>query len=311
MICSAYLDRSNNQSMTQKLRFSFTDLSLFLVAFIWALNFSVIKASLAEIDPYTFNSIRFILASGFLWAVVAKRKQWFKIPKQDWVPLIVLGLGGNLLYQWLFIVGIDLTFAANAAVMLGTIPIWVALFSHFFSFEILNRLKTVGVILAFAGVGLIVAGGKNPISFGSDTFNGDLVIIAAAVVWAVYTIFSKEYLARYTPLQFSTFMTSFGAIALTLLAIPNASDTNWSDVSPAAYGGMFYSGLLAIGVAYLIWNNGLKKVGAVRTATYQNLVPVLGLIFGIVLLGESLALLQYIGSAIVICGIILTRYKKS
>lgn len=311
MICSAYLDRSNNQNMTQKLRFSFTDFSLFLVAFIWALNFSVIKASLAEIDPYTFNAIRFILASGFLWAVVAKRKQWFKIHKQDWIPLIILGLGGNLLYQWLFIVGIDLTFAANAAVMLGTIPIWVALFSHFFSFEILNRLKTMGVILAFAGVGLIVAGGKNPISFGSDTFNGDLVIIAAAVVWAVYTIFSKEYLTRYTPLQFSTFMTSFGAITLIILAIPYASDTNWGDVSPAAYGGMFYSGLLAIGVAYLIWNNGLMKVGAVRTATYQNLVPVLGLIFGIVLLGESLALLQYIGSAIVICGIFLTRYKKS
>lgn len=297
--------------MTDRLRISFTDATLFTVAFIWALNFSVIKASLTEIDPYSFNAIRFLLASLFLWGVVAKRGQWFKVPRQDWPGLITLGLGGNLMYQWMFIAGIDLTYAANAAVMLGTIPIWVALFSHLFSFELLNRLKSLGVLLAFAGVAMIITGGKNPISFGSDTFTGDLTIIVAAVVWAVYTIYSKKYLARYTPLQFSAFMTTFGAIALTLLAIPNSAGTDWGEVSAAAYGGMFYSGLLAIGVAYLIWNHGLMKVGTVRTATYQNLVPVLGLLFGIILLGESLALLQYAGSAIVITGIVLTRYKKS
>lgn len=297
--------------MTNRFKASFTDITLFTVAVIWALNFTVIKASLSEIDLYSFNAIRFVLAAVFLWGVVAKRKQWFKIDKSDWFPLIILGLAGNLLYQWLFIVGINLTYAANAAVLLGTIPIWVAVFSHFFSFEILNRLKSIGVILAFSGVALIIASGKNPISFGSETFTGDLSIIIAATVWAIYTIYSKKFLSRYTPLQFSTFMTTFGAIALVILAIPNSTETNWSQVSIAAYGGVVYSGLLAIGLAYLIWNNGLLRVGAVRTAAYQNLVPVLGLFFGIVLLGESLEILQYVGSAIVIIGIVLTRYKRT
>lgn len=297
--------------MTNRFKASFTDITLFTVAVIWALNFTVIKASLSEIDLYSFNAIRFVLAAVFLWGVVAKRKQWFKIDKSDWFPLIILGLAGNLLYQWLFIVGINLTYAANAAVLLGTIPIWVAVFSHFFSFETLNRLKSIGVILAFSGVALIIASGKNPISFGSETFTGDLSIIIAATVWAIYTIYSKKFLSRYTPLQFSTFMTTFGAIALVILAIPNSTETNWSQVSIAAYGGIVYSGLLAIGLAYLIWNNGLLRVGAVRTAAYQNLVPVLGLFFGIVLLGESLEILQYVGSAIVIIGIVLTRYKKT
>lgn len=297
--------------MTNRFKASFTDITLFTVAVIWALNFTVIKASLSEIDLYSFNALRFVLAAVFLWGVVAKRKQWFKIDKSDWLPLIILGLAGNLLYQWLFIVGINQTYAANAAVLLGTIPIWVAVFSHFFSFEILNRLKSIGVILAFAGVALIIASGKNPISFGSETFTGDLSIIIAATVWAIYTIYSKKFLSRYTPLQFSTFMTTFGAIALVILAIPNSTETNWSQVSIAAYGGVVYSGLLAIGLAYLIWNNGLLRVGAVRTAAYQNLVPVLGLFFGIVLLGESLEILQYVGSAIVIIGIVLTRYKRT
>jgi drug/metabolite transporter (DMT)-like permease len=286
------------------------DLALFSIAFVWALNFSVIKTSLEEIDPYSFNVLRFLLATGFIWIVIARKKAWFKVLKSDWKILIPLGLTGNLLYQWLFIVGIDLTLAANAAVMLGTIPIWVALFSHFFSIEPLNRLKGFGVLLAFFGLFLIVFFGKEPISFGSDTFLGDLSILTAAMVWGIFTIYSKQFLSRYTPLQFSAVMTTTGAISLGLIAIPFANPTDWASVSLVAWGGVFYSGLLAIGLAYIIWNNGIMRVGAVRTATYQNLVPVLGLFFGIILLGETLEIPQYIGSAVVISGILLTRYAK-
>jgi drug/metabolite transporter (DMT)-like permease len=285
-----------------------TDLSLLFLAMIWGLNFTVIKASLAEIDPYSFNSIRFVLAALFMWTIIAKRKSWFKIDKKDLIPLLILGLVGNLFYQWLFIIGINLTLAANAAVMLGTIPIWVAISSHLFSLEMLNRLKSIGVLLAFTGVAIIIFFGKNPISFGSDSFIGDLTIVFAAIVWALYTIFSKKHLTRYTPLQYSAMMTSIGAVSLSALAIPHFGDTEWSSVSYAALGGAFFSGLLAIGLAYLIWNNGIKVVGAVRSSTYQNLVPVIGLVSGIVLLGESLELLQYIGAAIVIAGILITRH---
>lgn len=285
-----------------------TDLSLLLLAFIWGLNFTVIKASLSEIDPYSFNAIRFILAASFMWLILAKRRSWFRIDKKDLLPLLILGLLGNLLYQWLFIIGINLTLAANAAVMLGTIPIWVAISSHLFAFEMLNRLKSLGVFLAFTGVAIIIFFGKNPISFGSDTFTGDLTIVMAAVVWAIFTIFSKKHLTRYSPLQYSAVMTSIGAVSLSLLAIPHIGDTDWANVSPAAFGGAVFSGLLAIGLAYLIWNNGIKVVGAVRSSTYQNLVPVIGLISGIAILGESLELLQYFGAAIVIGGILITRH---
>jgi drug/metabolite transporter (DMT)-like permease len=84
---------------------------------------------------------------------------------------------------------------------------------------------------------------------------------------------------------------------------------NFSSVSHLAYGGTIYSGLFSIGAAFLIWNYGLKQVGAVRTATYQNLVPVLGLILGFMVLGEKLAFVQYLGSIVVIAGIIQTRRK--
>ncbi|WP_018127404.1 DMT family transporter [Balneola vulgaris] len=287
----------------------FTDITLVVVAIIWALNFSVVKVSLSEIDPYSFNAIRFIFASGLLCAAAYKKGVSIKVSKVHFWPMVGIGLIGNLVYQVLFIIGINLTLAANAAVMLGTIPIWVAIFSHFFTDEKLTVLKTVGILFAFGGVAFIITGGKNPISFESDTFIGDIITILSAVVWAIYTILSKKYLKHYNSTQFSGFMSLIGFICLFTIGTPFLFKMDWSAVSVPAYGGIVYSGLFSVGLAYLIWNNGISKIGAVRTAAYQNLVPVLGLLFGVLILDEQLTPFQYIGSLFVITGIVMARYK--
>lgn len=283
------------------------DLALVLVAVIWALNFSVIKVTLQEIDIYSFNGIRFLFAAGFLLIALWKKGQKLVFKKEHWLPLLGLAVIGNLFYQLSFIIGIDLTFSANAAVMLGTIPVWVAVISHIFTDEKLSRIKALGVSIAFFGVFLIILGGKNDISFASETFIGDLICILAAIMWAIYTILSKRFLKHYTPIQFSTLMAVLGSIMLFLIGLPSISKLNWSELSWGVYGAFFYSGAMAIGLAYLLWNYGLIKIGAVRTAAYQNLVPVLGLIFGVVLLDEGLTLFQYVGASFVIIGIILSR----
>ena len=286
----------------------FTDLTLIGIAIIWALNFSVVKISLAEFDPYSFNAIRFFLAFILLYVATVKKGLSLKVKKEHFWALVGIGLIGNLLYQMLFIVGINLTKAANASVMLGTIPIWVALLSQFFTEEKLTLLKSIGVAFAFVGVTFIVIGGDNEISFQSETFLGDIITILSAIVWGVYTIFSKKYLKFYNSTQFSAFMALIGFICLGFIGMPFLLKLDWSSISPKAYGGAIYSGLLSVGIAYLIWNNGIVKIGAVRTSTYQNLVPVLGLIFGVIILDEVLTLFQYIGALSVIAGIVMARF---
>lgn len=281
-----------------------------MVAMIWALNFSVVKSSLDFLDPLPFNGLRFLFATAVVWAALFWKKQPLRIPRKDWLPLLGMGLMGNLVYQGLFIVGIDLTLSANAAVMLGTIPVWVALFSHFFAAEKLYLLKSLGVGFAFAGIIFIVAGGDNPVSLASETFVGDLIIIAAAMVWGGFTLLSKSFLDRYTPIQFSVIMTSVGCVSLLAAGLPGLLQVEWASVPATAYAGVVYSGFLSIGLAYVIWNYGIQTVGAVRTSTFQNLVPVMGLLFGILLLGEELSVGQYLGSAFVICGIVLARWKR-
>ncbi|MDZ7808713.1 MAG: DMT family transporter [Gracilimonas sp.] len=285
------------------------DLSLILVAIIWALNFSIVKVSLSEIDPYSFNVLRFIFATSLLWYFARKKGYSIKVRKKHFWKLVGIGIVGNLFYQLFFIIGINYTYAANAAVMLGTIPIWVALLSQFFTDEKLTLFKGLGVLFAFVGVAFIIIGGEETISFESETFLGNLITLAAAFCWGIYTILSRKYLRVYSPLQYSAFMSMIGLISLTVIGLPFLIKLDWSGISLIGFGGVLYSGALSIGIAYIIWNNGVKKIGAVRTAAYQNLVPVLGLIFGLVLLGEELTVLQYIGASSVIAGIILARKK--
>lgn len=283
------------------------ELSLLSIAIIWALNFSIIKVALEEFDPLSFNAMRFTLSSLLIWAIVLKRGLPVQIPKSDWLKVLGMGLLGSFVYQGLFIIGIDFTYSANAAVMLGTIPIWVGVFSHFFTSDKLSSLKGIGVILGFIGVLTIIVGGERRIDFSSDSFLGDIIMVLAAMVWAGYTLLSKPMLKKYPPIVYSALMSTVGGIALIMAGIPPMTQLPWTDISLAAWGGLLYSGLLAIGAAYIIWNYGIQTVGAVRTATYQNLVPVLGLIFGVVLMGDPLGWLQYVGSAAVIIGIIITR----
>lgn len=288
-------------------KFTLTDASIILVALIWALNFSVVKITLLQIDPYSFNALRYVLAACII-IVVAKRKGFsLKVKREHFWKLVGIGLVGNLVYQMLFIVGLDYTFSANAAVMLGTIPIWVALFSHIFTEEKLTRGKSFGILLAFIGVAFIIIGGNSTISFASDSFKGDVLTLLSAIAWASYTILSKKYLKIYDAAQYSAFMAVIGMISLSIVGLPFLIKVDFTEITMGGYAGIVYSGLLSVGLAYIIWNNGISKIGAVRTAAYQNLVPVLGLLFGVLILHEPLTVFQYIGASFVIGGIILAR----
>lgn len=284
------------------------DVLLILIAIIWALNFSVVKVSLQEIDSLSFNALRYILAAGLLAYTARARGYSLKVDREDFWPLVGIALVGNVLYQLFFIIGVDYTYSANAAVILGTIPVWVALLSHLFTDEKLTRYKSIGIGLAFTGIVLIVTGSKAGISIASKTFLGDVIILCAAISWGVYTILAKRFLKKYPSTQFTGVMSIVGMVFLLIIGLPNLLHVNWTGISLKGWGGIFYSGLLSIGLAYLIWNNSVSKIGAIRTAAYQNLVPVLGLVFGVVLLQEALTLQQYSGSALVIVGIIFSRF---
>ena len=117
-------------------------LRLWLLVLIWAANFSVVKAALADFRPLAFNAIRFVLASAVLLAFLWSARKPLRFERRDWPALLALGLVGNTFYQVLFIVGLDWTLAGNAALLLGASPVFVTLLSAGVRHEEPSRAKS-------------------------------------------------------------------------------------------------------------------------------------------------------------------------
>lgn len=293
--------------MKQPGRFSGADLLLIAIAVVWGFNVVVVKTSLAELGPLPFNSLRFLLAATISWLLL-----WitgFKLlpAKEDIPRLIILGLLGHTVYQVLFISGINLTSAGNTALLLATIPVWVAALAGLTGVENTEFLTWAGIGLSVTGIVLVTTGGGQNLALGGNTWLGDIMLVCGTFFYAFYTLKSKSLLSKYSPLQFTTWTMTAGALALLLVSLKPLAAQDWSRVGFSGWGGLAYSAGLAIALGYYGWSNGVKKLGASRTAIYNNLTPITAMITGMLFLDEKITLLQVSGAVFIIGGLSIAR----
>lgn len=228
------------------------------------------------------------------------------MPARDWFKFGGVGLLGNALYQILFVIGLDLTTSGVSSLLIGTIPVWAALLAMALKLEQLTRQTWIGIVIAFVGVVLVALGGDNGTGTDQPAKNalmGNALTLLAAVCWAGYTVFSKDLLERYSALRVSALGLLLGVPGLWLSALSDVVAQDWRAVSPAAWGGIFYAGFISIALAYLIWSMGVQRLGAARTAVFNNLVPVVTFALAFAILHEPIAWLQIMGGVIVLAGV--------
>ncbi|MBW3535196.1 MAG: DMT family transporter [Gemmatimonadetes bacterium] len=282
------------------------DLGLLALAVIWGTNFSVIKVALEEIAPLAFNALRFPLASLALLVLLRLRGPLRLPQRRDLPRVVVLGLVGNVLYQVLFIYGVDATTAGNASLLLATTPAWTILLSVGLGHEHPARRVWVGILATLAGMVLVVAGGEG-VRLGGASLVGDVLMAAAAMGWSVYTVGARDLIHRYGALAVTAWTLWVGTVGVVLLGIPSLAELAPGRISAIAWMGVAYSGVLSISLAYLIWYNGVRRLGNARTSVYSNLVPVVALGVAWIWLGEIPTGLQLAGAAVVLGGITLAR----
>lgn len=280
------------------------------MAVIWGVNFPVIKVALESIPPLAFNTLRFPLAGLVLLALVRARRsadaETIRPRRSDWIRLVGLGIWGNVVYQFLFIYGVDGTSAGNASLLLSTTPVWAALLSTAARHESLPATVWQGVILALGGMVLVVAGGVG-FSFGLSTLRGDLLMVTAAITWASFTVGSSPMIQRYGPMRVTAWTLWVAMPALIVIGIPQLSTTELTSLGAREWFAVIYAGVGAIGLAYALWNRGVRRVGTARTAIYGNAVPVVALLAAWVTLGEPPTALQIAGAAVILGGLTLSR----
>jgi len=152
-----------------------------------------------------------------------------------------------------------------------------------------------------------VLSAQNRVGFTRVSLAGDLLILAGAATWALYTVLATGVMAR-TPSLSATLVTFLsGTPVLLLMAVPSFVSQDWQRIGAMGWLGVAFSGIVAIGLAYLAWNTGLGTVGSTRTVVYSNLTPVVAAALAWVTLGERWSLAQVCGAAAVLIGIMLTR----
>jgi len=280
-----------------------TDLGLLLLAAIWGINFSVMKAVLVELEPLALNALRSPLAAAALFLVVSRgRARW--VPARSDVPrVLALGVLGNVAYQLCFIYGIDWTMAGNASLLLSTTPVWTVLLSAALGHERPTRWVLAGVLATLVGMLLVVVGRGDALALGSATLRGELLMVLASILWSTYTVLGRAPVARYGSLRMTAWTLWVGTPVLVLLGLPTLRRTELAGVSPAAWLGVAYAGFLSIGLAYLLWYRGVERLGNNRTAIYSNLVPVAALITAWLWLGEVPTPVQLSGAAVILVGL--------
>jgi len=293
--------------------FGITDISLLLMALIWGVNYTSVKYGTGLIAPLAFNGLRVTLAAVSLVLVAQFGRSVFGIEREGWpnrrdaIALLLLGVLGNGVYQILFVEGIALTRASDAALLISASPAYIAIIGRLRGTERVSRRDVIGIALSILGMGLVVLGTATDGSDHRATLLGDSLLLISALCWSVYTVYLQPYTHRIGGIHLSAVTMLGGMIPLLIVAAPAMLATHWDMLPWGAWASIAYSGLLALVVAYLFWYHGVRVLGPTRTAMYSNLQPVFAVVVAWLVLGEAITGWQVAGAVSIICGLLLTR----
>lgn len=275
---------------------------MLLVVAVWGLNFPIVKGAFTELPPFVFNGLRFASATVLLLLVLRRLEGPWRVARADLPGLVLLGLIGHAGYQTLFMNGLARTTAGHSALLLALVPLFVGVLGVALGLERPSPRMWAGLVIAFGGVFTLLQG-RGGLAFDGGTLIGDLLMLAAALCWAAYTVLSRPLLRRISALRLTAVTLIPGLPAILVPAIPGLLRLDWAAVSPRAWAALAFSAIFAVVVSYVIWYASVQAVGSARTATFSYLIPVVALIAARVMLGEPLGSVQVGGGAVVLLGV--------
>ena len=286
---------------------TFGHLAALLTIVIWGTTFISTKILLLDFKPVEILFFRFVM--GFVILLVISPKRLKTKSHKEELTFILAGLCGICLYYLLENIALTYTLASNVGVIISVAPFFTAIAAHLFmkSEEKLRIQFFAGFIVAMIGIVLISFNGQNlelnPL--------GDLLAIAAAIVWAVYSILTKKISSFGYPVILSTRRTFFYGI---LFMIPTLFFFDFqpglSRFTDMTYlFNILYLGLGASALCFVTWNFAVKELGAVKTSVYIYMVPVITVVTSVIILHEKLTLIAGIGTVLTLIGLFLSEYK--
>ena len=284
--------------------------TLWLLALVWGASFLFIKVGVATIPPLTFVFFRVSIAALLIYAVI--RWQGLKIPfdRATWLGLGFVGFINAALPYTMYAWG-EKQMGANASglasIYNATTPLWTVILAQFFvRDERLTRVRTLGVVIGFAGVVFLFANAIGNVS-QTDTL-GQLVCIIAAACYGVGTLFVRRKFGAVPALISAFGQMLMAGIWLFPIAIV-VEHNQWQMPTLASVGALLALAILGTGIAQILYFGLVKQVGATRTSQVTYLLPIFAIFWGWLFRDEPLRADMLIGLSIILLGVIVVNGK--
>jgi len=272
--------------------------------FFWGGNWIVGRWLHDVVPPVALSFWRWVFAAAILlpFTAVPLWRQRATV-RREWRRLVVFGLLGLAGFNVLVYYGLQTTTAINGSLVNSASPIFVIVISWFGLGDRSSWRQGAGVVVSLLGVGAILARGDPSALLALRFGTGDLIIIGAIFMWALYTTLVRHWPTQLTSLNFISATMIVAVVFLAPCYLIERSIVGDFEVTQSAVIGIGYFTVFASIVGYVCWNFGVRVAGAGKASLFLHLVPAFAAAAAIVLLGEKLRLYHLVGIGLILSGI--------
>lgn len=278
----------------------------------WGGSFIATKLAVREAAPLTVVWLRFALGLLVLGALLAARRQMTLAPPRELAYFALLGFLGITLHQWLQSNGLLTAQASTSAWIMATTPIFIALLGWLVLQEGLRLIQVAGIALATIGVLLVVSRGDlAALTAGRAEAAGDLLILASAPNWAVFSVLSRRGLRRFPAALLLFYAMALGWLFTTGLFLAGPGLADASRLSATGWLAVLFLGPLCSGLAYSWYFDALERLPASRVGAFIYFEPLVTAGVAAALLGEALTWAALAGGAVILLGVWLVQQQAA
>lgn len=285
-------------------------LLLTITAVLWGAQPVLVKTVIKELTPVTITSFRYLLISITLFSLMffTHEKRFFP-PKRCILPLILMSLSGIALNNIAQFSGLRYSTVTNATLIAATTPAVTAFLSAVFLKERLLPLQWLGIIISLCGAAFLVSHGSLAVILNISFNYGDILFFTSQIGWAVYALLSIRVMKELSVLATTAWAGLMGA-AFTAIYGLASGELFYAPLSLAGGLSLVYI-IWGGGVcAMMFWNSSVKVTGPSRAAIFLNIMPIIGILCGVIFLNEALSSLDFFGGIAILAGVYITTHSQ-
>jgi drug/metabolite transporter (DMT)-like permease len=283
----------------------------FIAAGLFGASVVATRVAVQEIPPLNLAVLRFGQGGVILFlCLLIGARNLLKVKWHDLPFLVLLGAILFTVFPVTFNISLRLTEASRGALMLATMPIWSACIARMARKERLNIRQIAGILLTFAGVGIVLA--ERGLRWHGTllSLGGDGLMLLTALFGAIYGVLAQRMLARYSALTVTMYAMLFGTFLLFPAALVEGFPQAFVRIDGKVAVLILFLGIFGGALGFFLWTFALTRLTPTQVAVYVNVNPMVAIILGAVLLSEKLTGVFIAGFVAVIAGVLFVNWPR-